>query len=188
MTRGSIPILASAATATGLLLAEAKREDIMAHPEFQGAVAAIRKELVKSLKAEELKEHPQFQAVLAEAVAAGVTAKIAALTPAEIVGQEPFKTIIETKVRETVATSENMKAFVAMLKDATGTALGHQAGDPLGPVAADGPKPTQTFHEDSLKLDQATRTLLASDKTGKLTYGEAMIVASSQTGYRKGVS
>src|SRR5574337_1227311 len=116
MGQHSIPILANAATATGLLLAEAKREDLMAHPEFQGAVAGIRKELVKSLTASELTGHPQFEAIKAQAVADGVKTAMAGLTPEQITSQEPFKTVLEAKVRESIVTSENAKSFVAMLK------------------------------------------------------------------------
>jgi len=172
---------AGAATATGLLLSEAKREDIMAHAEFQGAVAAIRKELVRSLKAEELKQHPEFAAVLAQAVEAGVTAKIATLTPEQVKGQEPFKSIIEAEVKATVLSSDSAKQFAAMLKEVGGAKPGSQTEE----EAAKKPKLVfaQGSSEDGNALETETRTLMAADS--KLSYADAQIAAAMKTGYGK---
>jgi hypothetical protein len=172
---------AAAGTATGLLLSEAKREDIMAHPEFQAALASVRKELVRSLKAEELKQHPEFAAVLALAVEAGVTAKIASLKAEDIKGQEPFKSIIEAEVKATVLNSDNVKQFAAMLKEAgvvkTGTVTEiDPAGQPKLVFA-------QGSSEEGNKLEIETRTLMAADP--KLPYAEAQIAAALKTGYGK---
>ena len=177
---------AVAAAGTGLLLSEAKREDIIAHPEFQAAVASIRKELVRSLKAEELKQHPEFAAVLAQAVEAGVTAKIATLKAEDIKGQEPFKSIIEAEVKATVLNSDNVKQFVAMLKEAGGANPGSQTEE----EAAKKPKLVfaQGSSEEGNKLETETRALMATDP--KLTYADAQIAAALKTGYgkEKGVS
>jgi hypothetical protein len=172
---------AGAGTATGLLLSEAKREDIMAHPEFQASVASIRKELVRSLKAEELKQHPEFAAVLAQAVEAGVTEKIKALKPEEIKGQEPFKSIIEAEVKATVLNSESAKQFAAMLKEVSGAKPGSQTEED----AAKKPKLVfaQGSSEDGNVLETETRALMAADS--KLSYADAQIAAAMKTGYGK---
>ena len=177
---------AVAAAGTGLLLSEAKREDIMAHPEFQASVASIRKELVRSLKAEELKQHPEFAAVLAQAVEAGVTAKIGTLTPEQVKGQEPFKSIIEAEVKATVLSSESAKQFAAMLKEVGGAKPGTETQD----EAAKKPKLVfaQGSSEDGNALETETQAMMAADP--KLTYAGAQIAAALKTGYgkEKGVS
>jgi hypothetical protein len=181
--RTSYPILASAGTATGLLLADAKVEDLAAHPAFTEALARHRPQLVKSLTLDELKSHPSFQAEVKTQAEAMVQASLKDLKEETIATLPAVKAYVERKIQEGVVSSESAKSFLAMVKEAKvaepgrGTALDQPAAPPVtikGPV-----------HEDSVKLEQETRAILAADKSGTLSYADAQIQAAGRIGYRK---
>lgn len=177
------PIIATAATATGLLLADAKVEDLAAHPEFTKALAGHRPQLVKSLTIDELKTHPAFTAEVKTQTEAGIQAALKDLKDEQIEAIPSVKAYVAKKIQEAVVSSDSAKAFLAMVKESQAAAPGTGAAasaTALPEITVDGP-----VHEDSVKLEQETRAILAADKTGKTTYADAQITAAGKIGYRR---
>lgn len=177
-------IRASAGTTTGLLLAEAGLEDLVAHPAFTQALVQHRPQLVKSLTLAELEQHPNFKASLATQIESGLTARLATLKAEDLKDLPAIKAIVEQQVQAAVVSSDGARQFLAMVKTAAGAPMGVQ--DPLETPIMATKKIEGSVHDDSVTLDGATRTIMAADKSGALSYGDAMIQAAEQMNYRKG--
>lgn len=176
-------ILASAGTATGLLAADMHLEDLLVHPRFTEALAANRSMLVKSLTVEELKLHPAFHNTLKAAVEAAIQAQLKELKDEQLESLPAIKAFIDKKVQAAVVNAETAKAFVAMLNDVQSASLGQATGADTRASAKPQPSYPDNSSEDGNRLETATRALMASE--GKLSYGEALIVAAKQIGYRQ---
>jgi len=157
---------------------------LVAHPAFTLAPAQHRPQLVKSLTTAELEQHPTFKATVAAQVESGIKERLTTLKAEDLKDLPTIKALVEQQVQAAVVSSDGARQFLAMVKNAAGAPLGEPVAAVIPIVATK--KIEGSVHDDSVTLDGQTKAIMAADKSGTLSYGDAMIQAAEQLNYRKG--